>query len=71
MENDADTGFIDKDLTAYDKLKIADKKAKDKSVRQEIEKDAPALLQTSLMNDDDTDADTSFAADDIKARSKI
>ena len=65
MENDADTGFIDKDLTAYDK-RIADKKAKDKSVRQEIEKDAPALLQTSLMNDDDTDADTSFAADDIK-----
>jgi len=65
MEADAGTGFIDKDLTAYDQ-RIANKKAKDKSVRQEIEKDAPALLQTSLMNDDDTDADTSFAADDIK-----
>jgi len=65
MENEADVSFIDKDLTAYDQ-RVADKKAKDKSVRQEIEKDAPGLLQTSLMNDDDTDADTSFAADDIK-----
>ena len=65
MEADADTGFIDKDLTAYDK-RIADKKAKDKSVRQEMAKDAPELLKTSLIDDDDTDADTSWAADDIK-----